>query len=439
MLSKEAVSICKTILRNGYDAYVINGRLQEEIFAMTNERAIDIASEADFEILSKLFPEIEKKDEEKLVAYYKSNEGTEIRFYAIELNECAHPDFGFVRLSPHMMNVLQRIDENVYNVIKGTFLNDDPEHSFEAHTTGQIKLKGVPFKTLQRNHRLAITALRMSANYSLPIETATWLSILRASHDIVEYVPTKIFMEEMRLVSAENLWRFVQLLNESFMLHSILPEVAALQAVKQNKNKNDHSEISVFDYTIDCMRYYPEECLHYDWIGAVALLFHAVGKLYTADNYNNRWTFYQYHRVGAQKARSILRRLHMDSDEIDLVCNLIRDHIRFQSMLTDRGIRRFEALPETQRLIEMTRAHIKATDSSYTNFNHNLKYLDRADIPEQMLKPLLSGNQIMHVTGLPQGRSVGLIREALLKAQIAGEVADEEGAINFVRSYEIEE
>ncbi len=439
MLSKEATIICKTILRNGYDAYIINGLLQEEIYQITNVRAIDIATEADFEILSKLFPHLEKRDEENLLAYLATDEGTAVRFYAIELNECAHPDFGFVRLSPHMMEVLQETSQHKYNAIKGFLDATDPELAFEEQSTGQVKLKGVPFKTLQRNQRLAITALRMSANYNLPIETSTWLAILRSAHYILEYVPNKVFMDEMRLVAAENLWRFVELLNESFILHAFLPEVAALHALKQQRNKHDESEVSVFEYTIDCMRFYPEESLHYDWVGAVALLFHAVGKLYTADKYHGHWTFYQYHRVGAQRTRSILRRLHMESDESELICNLIRDHIRFQSMLTDRGIRRFESLPETERLIEMTRAHIKATGSSYTNFNHNLKYLERAGTPERMLKPLLSGNEIMDVTGLPQGKSVGIIREALLKAQIAGEVVDSESAINFVRSYEIKE
>ena len=104
-------------------------------------------------------------------------------------------------------------------------------------------------------------------------------------------------------------------------------------------------------------------------------------------------------------------------------------------MLTDRGIRRFKALDEYPRLMEMTRADIKARDGSYTYFNHNRKYLARAETPEQMLEPLLNGNQIMEFTDLPPGPMVGVIRDALLQAQIAGEVTDLESAVTFVRSY----
>jgi len=39
--------------------------------------------------------------------------------------------------------------------------------------------------------------------------------------------------------------------------------------------------------------------------------------------------------------------------------------------------------------------------------------------PEQMLEPLLNGNDIMRETHLKPGPLVGLIREALLQAQIA--------------------
>ena len=83
--------------------------------------------------------------------------------------------------------------------------------------------------------------------------------------------------------------------------------------------------------------------------------------------------------------------------------------MRFHFMLTDRGIRRFKALDEYPRLIAMSRADIQARDGSYTYFNHNMKYLERAETPEQMLEPLLNGNEIMSETKLAPGPLVGVI------------------------------
>ena len=230
------------------------------------------------------------------------------------------------------------------------------------------------------------------------------------------------------------MWKFVQLLFEAQLLHGLMPEIAALSCIKQERNDDGDIE-SVFDHTIECMKRYPEEGFSMDWYGTLATMFHDVGKLYTAEHLNGRWTFYQHHRVGAGVTRKILRRLHFTSEDIDLICHLVRHHMMFHFMLTDRGIRRFKALPETERLIAMCRADIEARDGSYTYFNHNSKYLTRAETDELLLEPLLNGNEIMEYTSLPPGPAVGTIREALLKAQVAGEVTDRDSAIAFVKNY----
>ncbi|MBO6171596.1 MAG: HD family phosphohydrolase, partial [Desulfovibrio sp.] len=118
-----------------------------------------------------------------------------------------------------------------------------------------------------------------------------------------------------------------------------------------------------------------------------------------------------------------------------LLCHLVLHHMRFHFMMTDRGIRRFKALDDYPRLIAMARADLKARGGIPTSFNHNMKYLDRAETPEQMLEPLLNGNEIMGETKLAPGPLVGVIRDALLQAQIAGEVTDRASAVDFVRAY----
>jgi poly(A) polymerase len=137
--------------------------------------------------------------------------------------------------------------------------------------------------------------------------------------------------------------------------------------------------------------------------------------------------------VGAKVTRKLMTRLGFLPGEIDLVCFLVRHHMRFHFMMTDRGLRRFKTLDEYPRLIEMVRADIKARGGSYREFNQNLKLLQRTELPEEMLEPLLNGRQIMQYTGLKPGPAVGLIRDTLLKAQIFGDVTCEAEAIEFVR------
>jgi len=65
--------------------------------------------------------------------------------------------------------------------------------------------------------------------------------------------------------------------------------------------------------------------------------------------------------------------------------------------------------------------------------------LERGDTPEEALEPFLNGRDIMQATGLKPGPTVGIIRDALLKAQIAGDVTGIEEAKDFVVRYAREE
>ena len=211
--------------------------------------------------------------------------------------------------------------------------------------------------------------------------------------------------------------------------------MAALACIKQRKNKKSEEFQDLFTHTLECIRHYPEGEFHYDWLGTMAMLFHDVGKLYTAEYIEGDYTYYQHHRVGALVTRKILRRLHFLSEDIDLICHLVRYHMRFYCMMTDRGIRRFKSLLEYPRLIEMSRADLAAREDALTTYKHNMKYLHRAETPEQMLEPLLNGNEIMQITKLKPGPQVGLLRDALLQAQIAGDVTDTDSARAFVQDY----
>lgn len=429
---RTGVTLCKAIMRNGYDAYAINAPLQKIIIEQTGILDVDIACGCDTETLFKIFPTAQVFNEEGAMAIIHEGDVT-LRFYPTDVEDSSHPERGQLRITPRMLRMLQELNQaHKFNQA----LHDGTEsQGFEDfNTVGCVKFIGIPGVTLSYNYLLAVRALRYAANFDLPVEPHTWMAIVQSANRILDYVPAREIMEEWRKVAAESLWKFVQLLFDAQILHGLMPEMAALACVNQERNDDGVME-NVFAHTIECMRLYPEEGLSMDWYGVLATMFHDVGKLYTAENINGHWTFYQHHRVGAGVTRKILRRLHFSPEDIDLICHLVRHHMMFHFMLTDRGIRRFKALPETSRLIAICRADLKAREGSYTYFNHNLKYLGRAETAEIMLEPLLNGNEIMEHTGLPPGPTVGTIRDSLLKAQVAGDVTDMESAVAFVKKY----
>jgi poly(A) polymerase len=360
--------------------------------------------------------------------------GMRFNFYPADIEESSSTESSMAMYTRRILKKLEESGELTLSMACPYIPDaDEAADGFADFSNGVIRLEGIPEETLKRNYLRALRALRFSANYHLPIEPNTWMAIVRSSHTILDHVAVPEIMDEWRKVEAENLWNFVELLFESMILHGLVPEITALSRIKHVKNP-DEGEETVFSHTIQTMRRYPEE-LPYDWFGTVACLFHDVGKLYTGEHADGRMTFFHHHHVGAKVTRMILRRLRFASEDIDLICHLVRHHMRFHFMLTDRGIRRFKALDEYPRLIEMARADLKARGGSYREFNHNMKMLERADIHEDMIEPLLNGHEIMQHTQINPGPSVGLIRDALLQAQIGGDVTQVEEAVEFVRKY----
>jgi poly(A) polymerase len=434
---EKAYSICKTIMRNGHEAYIINPRLQEAILrAREGEQpCVDVATDMSFDEVVRLFSTAKPVRDPEVIASV-TEDGVLIHFHLADTFEGSHPEVTVALDTPRMRMASAELAQSLDPV--GRTYSPEPgnEHDgFVDFSSGQVRFLGLASETIKRNYLLGIRAMRFAANYQLPIGPNTWMAIVRSTQRILDYVPVTDIMDEWSRVEAENMWHFVKLLNSSQVLHGLLPEVAAMSRVSETGENG--AEITALDHTIEVMRHYPEE-LPYDWYGTLACLFHDVGKLYTAEYFEGSWVHFQHHLVGAKVTRKILGRLRMSPADIDLVCDLVRHHMRFHFMLTDRGARRFKALPEYPRLIEMARADIKARGGQYAYFNHNLKIMERADTPEEMLEPLLNGNEIMDFTGLKPGPVVGRIRESLLQAQVAGEVSSIPEAVDFVRRYQVQ-
>jgi poly(A) polymerase len=432
---KDAVGICKTIMRNGFDAYVINARLQQKILDGGSEREVDICTEADVENLNRIFPQFVPAQGPDCVGLLKEGDML-IRIYPADTEDGSHPEECVARFTPGMIRALEKTEDGVPLHLACPYMPKARElyDGFADLGEGVIRFQGLPDETLKQNYLRGVRALRFAANFALPIAPNTWMAIVRAAGRVLDYVSVSDIMDEWRKVEAENMWHFVKLLYESTILHGLIPEVAALSRVKQIKTPEEGEEF-VLDHTLELMRRYPEE-LPYDWYGTLACLFHDVGKLYTAEYVDDQWTFYQHHRVGAKVTRKILGRLRFAPEDVDMICHLVRHHMRFHFMLTDRGIRRFAALDDYPRLMEIARADIKARNGAYKEFNHNMKMLERAAIPEEALEPLLNGHEIMEFAEINPGPAVGVIRDALLQAQVSGDVASVPDAVEFVREYQ---
>ena len=244
---KTGTTLCKAIMRNGYDAYAINAPLQGLIFEKTGVFDVDIACACDTETLFKIFPNAVPYTEEGAMAMLQEN-GVTLRFYSTDVEDASHPEMSQLRITPRLARLLAELQ--LKGQLKSSNTNDPEANEFEDFDkAGSVKLVGLPSKTLAKNYLLAIRALRYAANFDLPVNPHTWVSIIQSANRILDYVPAREIMEEWRKVAAESMWKFVQLLFEAQLLHGLMPEIAALSCIKQERNDDGDIE-SVFDHTI---------------------------------------------------------------------------------------------------------------------------------------------------------------------------------------------
>lgn len=103
---KDAVGLCKTIMRNGYDAYVINARLQKSALAESGaELAMDISTELDLDGLKRQFPTIEACNEEGVTGLLRQG-GTSFFFHPASVEDGGHPEECVARLTPRLLKIL---------------------------------------------------------------------------------------------------------------------------------------------------------------------------------------------------------------------------------------------------------------------------------------------------------------------------------------------
>ena len=221
---KDAITICKTILRNGYDAHIINAPLHERLLPGARIPAVDLASEADTETLLKILPKAERASEGRAIACMEQD-GILYRFYPLVEEDASHPELSLLRITPTLIDQLDDEDRRTLRLVGfgEPVPTRDRYEGFRDFKNGVISLVGLPDETLRHNYLLAVRALRFAANLELPIEPNTWMAIVRASTRVLDYASDADIMNEWRKVAAEALHRFVRLMYDAHILQGLIP------------------------------------------------------------------------------------------------------------------------------------------------------------------------------------------------------------------------
>ena len=315
----------------------------------------------------------------------------------------------------------------------------DPFNGQEDLKKGIIRTPVDPCTTFSDDPLRMLRCVRFATRFGFSIEPQTFQGIQKVKDRIAIISPERIHSELLKIIGSDRVVEGIGYLKNSGLLEIILPELTNLDTTdsdsgKRHKNNYVHT-LQVLENIIPMSKYNP-------WLRLAALL-HDIGKTKAKRLGEKGWTFHSHDVYGEEMTEKIFRRLHLPLDEkLDYVKCLVRMHMRPQIIshegLTDSAVRRLlhDAGDWIDDLLILARADITTRFEDkraflidqYNKLDILIEDLKKRDF-KRLFQPCLNGDDIMKLTGLPQGEKIGVIKDMLKEAILDNLVENEREAL----------
>jgi poly(A) polymerase len=152
--------------------------------------------------------------------------------------------------------------------------------------------------------------------------------------------------------------------------------------------------------------------------------------------------FFNHENIGASITQLILQRMRYPSKLIDQVVGLVKNHMRLSSAIkfTPSAARRLirDLGQDVELLFRLVEADMKSLKPGVKTMNlEDIRELVRTtslETPREVLESPLSGDEIMHLTGLGPGPEVGELKRSIQEQVLEGNIApgDRNAASEFL-------
>lgn len=292
-----------------------------------------------------------------------------------------------------------------------------------------IRTIGSPDKRFGEDKLRMLRAVRFGARFGYRIDPQTFDSIRRLAGQIHQVSRERVRDELTKMLTEGHARCAFELLDETGLLHQVLPEVEKMKGVEQPPQF--HPEGDVWVHTLMLLEQLPEGGPRTLAWGA---LLHDVGKPPTFHVAPDRIRFDGHVEIGIAIAEDLGRRLRMSNDDIEQITALVANHMRFADVfkMKPSTLKRFMRLPCFDEHLELNRIDCLASHGDLSNYEFMRQKFADTPLHEIRPRPLITGHDLIGL-GYRPGPRFKQILSAIEDLQLEGTLKSKEEALAYVR------
>lgn len=280
-----------------------------------------------------------------------------------------------------------------------------------------IKAIGQPEQRFQEDYTRMLRAIRLACQLNFLIEAHTLKTIHDKAEKIFTIAKERINEELTKIIMSAKAEDGFRLLQQIGLLKILIPELESAVNISQNK----HHIYDIFEHSVRALGAGAEK--GFSLAVRLAALLHDIGKPQTKEGDGPDSTFYNHDLVGANIAKTILKRLDFSNEIIQKTTHLVRYHMFYYALdtVSDAGVRRLLSRLGKENIQDFIDVRIcdrlgmgrpKAKPWKLIELERRFREVQLDPITPKMLK--INGDELMAASKIKPGPRVGLILNALL-------------------------
>ena len=450
MLKDFAISVIRTLRDRGHKAYLVGGCVRDLLLGR-EPVDYDVTTDALPEEVMRIFPEtyavgaqfgvvLVPAPEEDVA----SNVSTETAVFSpkgnvvevatfrcdIGYSDGRHPDE--VRFSKDPREDVERRDFTINGLLLDPLTNEvlDYVGGRKDLDAGIIRTVGDPERRFSEDKLRMLRAVRFAARFGYAIEPKTFQAVRKLAPQIHQVSRERVRDELSKMLIESHARQAFLLLDETGLLHEVLPEIEAMKGVEQPPQF--HPEGDVFVHTLLLLDKLPHPCpVTLAW-GA---LLHDVGKPPTfrvaptaSDSMATSMSALRWLKISVSVCVS-------RNDDIRQILALVDNHMRFAHVqqMKESTFKRFVRMPRFDEHLELHRMDCLSSHGDLTSYNFTREKMNAMPPAAMRPAPLVTGDDLIS-SGYAPGPQFKEILSAVEDAQLEGRLRNKEEALTFVNS-----